>query len=108
MIKILIINTARIPIAGYFNPFVEEDQSPIDDNISKNESHALVNMPSLDSIHDHVHHSIETNETISNINDTQLEKAGPSLDMIDSHPHSHEDNKTSIIETAKRLLIQPS
>ncbi|CAF4779584.1 unnamed protein product [Rotaria sp. Silwood1] len=103
-----IAGTCGIILQGYFNPFVEEDQSPIDDNISKNESHALVNMPSLDSIHDHVHHSIETNETISNINDTQLEKAGPSLDMIDSHPHSHEDNKTSIIETAKRLLIQPS
>ncbi|CAF1228651.1 unnamed protein product [Rotaria sordida] len=67
-------------------------------------------MPSLDSIHDHVHHSLETNETISMTNETRLEKVGPSLDLIDSHPHSHShnDNKSSIIEAAKRLLIQPS
>ncbi|CAF2822753.1 unnamed protein product [Rotaria sp. Silwood2] len=108
IIEILIINAARIPIAGVFNPFFDENQSQIDDNISKNESNLHVNMPSLDSIHDHVHHSLETNETISNTNEIQLEKAGPSLDLIDSHPHAHDDNKSSIIEAAKRLLIQPS
>ena len=65
-------------------------------------------MPSLDSIHEHVHQSPKTNETASISNPKHLEKAGPSLDLIDSHPHSHDDDNTSAIDTAKRLLIQPS
>jgi hypothetical protein len=52
-------------------------------------------------IHGHVHQSLETNETI-------IEKAGPSLDLIDSHPYLHDDEDSSLIDSAKRLLIQPS
>ncbi len=92
---------------GNFNPFgPDENQSEIVDTISSNESHPIVNLPSLDSIHDNVHQSLKTNETI--LNNKQLEKAGPSLDLIDSHPHSHDDDNSSIIESAKRFLIQPS
>jgi hypothetical protein len=58
-----------------------------------------VNLPSLDSIHEQIHQS---RETIS------PEQAGPSLDLIDSHRHSHDDENSSIIESAKRSLIQPS
>ncbi len=59
-----------------------------------------MNLPSLDSIHEHIHH--QTLETSS------IEQAGPSLDLIDSHHHLHDDEDSSIIESAKRSLIQPS
>ena len=89
---------------GVFNPFDNDNQSQITDDIPSNESHAVANLPSLDLIHDHVHQT----ETISVSNDTQGEQLGPSLDLIDSHPHSHDDHNSSAIETAKRLIIQPS
>jgi hypothetical protein len=49
-------------------------------------------------------------ETIdeSHRDDIQIEKAGPSLDLIDSHPHSHDDEDSSLNDSAKRSLIQPS
>ncbi|CAF3628149.1 unnamed protein product [Rotaria socialis] len=105
MITVCIINTARIPIAGSFNPFVDKNQP--DD--TENKAHSNVNLPSLNSIHGHVHRSSDTNETESIKNNTHVEKAGPSLDIIDSHPHSHdEEDNESILDSAKRLLIQPS
>lgn len=30
------------------------------------------------------------------------------MDLIDAHPHSHDDDNSSIIDSAKRALIQPS
>ena len=30
------------------------------------------------------------------------------MDIIDFHPHDHEDTNASALDTAKRLLIQPS
>lgn len=64
-------------------------------------------MPSLDSLHDQVHQSLDINETVSNIDHgIPSEKAGPSLDIIDSH--SHDDDNSSIIDSARRALIQPS
>ncbi|CAF1312572.1 unnamed protein product [Rotaria magnacalcarata] len=105
MMTVCIINTARIPIAGNFNPFVDENQP--DD--TENKPRSNVNLPSLNSIHDHVHHSSDTNETESIKNNVHVEKAGPSLDIIDSHPHSHDaEENESILDSAKRLLIQPS
>jgi hypothetical protein len=87
---------------GNFDPFAtNENRSEISD-----QSHQYVNLPSLDLIQDHVHQSLETNET--NSNDKQLEKAGPSLDLIDSHLHSHDNENSSIIESIKHSLIQPS
>jgi hypothetical protein len=87
---------------GNFDPFAANEKPP---EIA-DESHRNVNLPSLDSIHDHVH---QTNATILTLNDTHLAKVGPSLDLIDAHPHSHdEDHKSSIIENVKQSLIQPS
>jgi hypothetical protein len=91
---------------GNFNPFAVDNQSQIIDDISSHQLHPVVNLPSLDSIHDHVH---QTDETIPPSMNTQLEKAGPLLDLIDAHPHTHDDDDSlSAIDTAKRLIIQPS
>lgn len=120
-----IIDAAHIPLAGFtflnffdlnmvvhslgnFDPFVGENRSQVIDSSSSNESAPSNNLPSLDSIHDHVHHSLDTNETHANSNDTRSQKAGPSLDLIDSHAHSHDDDNTSAVETVKRVLMQPS
>jgi hypothetical protein len=81
---------------GNFDPFGTTEEIPI----PSNETHLNVNLPSLDSIHDQVHH--QSPETSS------IEQAGPSLDLIDSHPHSHDDEDASVIDSAKRALIQPS
>ena len=49
-----------------------------------------------------VQSDVETNEA-------HTDTAGPSLDLIDSHSHDdHDDNNSSVIESAKRSLIQPS
>jgi hypothetical protein len=117
IMMIHIVDVAHIPLAGFlshiifidlciypigsFNPFADENQPEV------NESHSIVNQPS----HDYVHQSLENNETLLISNNTHLEKAGPSLDIIDSHPHNHDDendNSSVIIEIAKRLIIQPS
>lgn len=70
---------------GNFDPFSDDD------------SQQNVNLSSLDKI-----------DQSSEINNTQIEKVGPLLELIDSHPHSHDDENSSIIESAKRSLIQPS
>ncbi|CAF0895762.1 unnamed protein product [Adineta steineri] len=94
---VFMLDAARIPIAGNFDPFMNENQS-----------HSNKSLPSLDLIHNHVHRSSETNDTHSISNNTRLEEAGPSLDLIDSHAHDdHDDDDASVVEIAKRL-IQPS
>lgn len=64
----------------------------------------MVDQPSLDLIDDH--HSSENNETIAN--QTHNFPAGPSLDLVDAHPHSHDDDNSSILDSAQHALIQPS
>ena len=89
---------------GNFDPFMDENPSQaaaaVDDD-----SRTLVNLPSLDAVHDLVHQSSE-NESVSN--GSQSHEAGPSLDMIDFHPHDHDDSNSSVIESARRFIIQPS
>lgn len=50
----------------------------------------------------------EHNASLTASNSTEPREAGPSLDLIDSHAHSHDDDNASAVETAKRALIQPS
>ncbi|UJR22593.1 hypothetical protein I4U23_025637 [Adineta vaga] len=103
VLLIAAIKAARIPLAGSFISYENETKSQIIDNIPAN---AL--LPSLDSIHDNIHHSPKSNDTLSASNHTKTKQSGPSLDLIDPHAHSHDDDNTSAIETAKRFLIQPS
>ncbi|CAF0836371.1 unnamed protein product [Adineta ricciae] len=76
------INPARIPLAGGFVPYESETDS-------QNQSR-------------------ETDDKKSISNENETHEVGPSLDLIDAHPHSHDDDNASAIETAKRPLIQPS
>ncbi len=66
-----------------------------------NKSYRTNNLSFLDSFSVHVD---QTNETIWNLNDIQLEIYSSLLDMIDSQ----NDENLSVIESAKRSLIQPS
>ena len=125
MTMVLIMDTAHLPMTGLiildlslkimqiyplenFDPLVNENQSRTDIDIYKNESQPTFNLPLFDPLHDHVHRSLEINNIISIFNNTILEKAGPSLDIIDSHAHKNNDSNVSTVESKKHFLVQPS
>jgi hypothetical protein len=96
-------------ILGNFDPFaVDKPLSAVNDQ-STGQPNAMVNFPSLNDIHDTVHHESNDNETDSNLNKKNLKDVGPSLDIIDFHPHSDKNEQnSSVLSKVKQLLMQPS
>ena len=87
----------------------------MDDNLLQNADDTLthksqpsVNLPSLDEVHDLVHQSSENESMTNDGGSSAVHEAGPSLDIIDFHPHDHDDSNSSVIESARRFIIQPS
>ena len=99
----LILVDSFMLFPGGFVPYESETDSRKDNHES-----ADVNLPSLDAIHDHVHQPREADDKKSISNGKEIHEVGPSLDLIDAHPHAHDHDNASAIETAKRPLIQPS
>ena len=100
-IRFSLINSARISFAGEGFELSSNGTSSLLGNFDPfetdlNPSSTLDDLPANESDHP------------SDINETHLSQAGPSLELVDSHPHSHDDDNTSIIESARHALIQPS